>query len=90
MDEDRIKEIKSRKIVSLINESEEIVISGIGGRFPSSESLDEFADNLYNNIDMITEDVNGERWPKGKQFLSYNLLIVIELKISCFKQICME
>ena len=68
----RIKEIKSRKIVSLINESEEIVISGIGGRFPSSESLNEFADNLYNNIDMITEDVNGERWPKGKQFSSCN------------------
>ena len=72
MDEERIKEIKSRKIVSLINESEEIVISGIGGRFPSPESLDEFADNLYNNIDMITEDVNGERWPKGKQFSSCN------------------
>ena len=72
MDEERIKEIKSRKIVSLINESEEIVISGIGGRFPSLESLDEFADNLYNNIDMITEDVNGERWLKGKQFSSCN------------------
>ena len=67
MEEHKIQEIKSRKIVTLLTESEEIVISGIGGRFPSSENLDEFAHNLYNNIDMITEDQNEERWSKGKE-----------------------
>ncbi|KAH9490499.1 hypothetical protein DERF_016699 [Dermatophagoides farinae] len=40
---------------------DEIVISGIGGRYPESNSLDEFRDNLYNNVDMITSD--DRRWP---------------------------
>ncbi|KAF7493890.1 Fatty acid synthase [Sarcoptes scabiei] len=44
---------------TLVND--EIVISGIGGRYPESDSLDEFRDNLYNNVDMITSD--DRRWP---------------------------
>ncbi|XP_054160814.1 fatty acid synthase-like [Oppia nitens] len=39
----------------------DIVISGMSGRFPLSDNIDEFADNLYNGIDMITED--DTRWP---------------------------
>lgn len=42
---------------------DEIVISGIGGRYPESNSLDEFRDNLYNNVDMITSD--DRRWSTG-------------------------
>ena len=51
-------------IVSLLRNSEDIVISGVAGRFPESDTMDEFAANLFNNIDMITED--DRRWPKGK------------------------
>lgn len=43
--------------------TEDIVISGISGRFPESDNMDELADNLLNNIDMITED--DRRWPIG-------------------------
>jgi hypothetical protein len=43
--------------------SDEIVISGIGGRFPESDNLDEFAENLFANRDLITDDET--RWPKG-------------------------
>ena len=43
---------------------EDIVISGIGGRYPESDSTDEFADNLYNKVDMITLD--NRRWRQGK------------------------
>ena len=80
MDGKRIEEIRSREVVTLLNKSEEIVISGIGGRFPMSNGLDEFAENLYNNVDMITEDANEERWPKGirivyKLFISMIFLI---------------
>ena len=32
-----------------------IVISGIAGRFPNSRNLSEFAHNLYNKIDMVDE-----------------------------------
>jgi fatty acid synthase len=42
---------------------EEIVISGLSGRYPESDTVDEFAQNLYNNIDMINDDER--RWPKG-------------------------
>lgn len=43
--------------------TEEIVISGISGRFPESDTIDELRDNLFNNVDMITED--DRRWPLG-------------------------
>ncbi|XP_054161075.1 fatty acid synthase-like [Oppia nitens] len=33
----------------------------MSGRFPESDSTDEFADNLYNKVDMIT--VDDRRWP---------------------------
>ena len=43
--------------------SDDIVISGISGRFPCADNMDELRDNLLNNIDMVTED--GSRWPPG-------------------------
>jgi len=41
----------------------EIVISGATGRFPSSANLEEFKENLFNSVDMVTED--DKRWPVG-------------------------
>lgn len=41
----------------------EIVISGISGRFPSSNSITEFKDNLFNRVDMVTAD--DTRFPAG-------------------------
>jgi hypothetical protein len=43
---------------------EEIVISGISGRYPDAENIDELRDNLLNHVDMISEDER--RWPAGK------------------------
>lgn len=43
---------------------DDIVISGIGGRFPESENFDQLAANLLNSVDMITRD--DRRWPVGK------------------------
>ena len=42
---------------------EDIVISGVAGRFPESDNIDELRDNLYSNVDLITEDER--RWPLG-------------------------
>ncbi len=42
---------------------EEVVISGISGRFPDSDTVDEFADHLYAGRDMVTED--NRRWEPG-------------------------
>ncbi|XP_011313294.1 fatty acid synthase [Fopius arisanus] len=39
---------------------EEIVISGISGRFPESDNMKLFCDNLMNKVDLITDD--SRRW----------------------------
>jgi len=43
--------------------TEELVISGISGRLPESENMEEFGSNLFNGVDMITGD--GRRWTPG-------------------------
>jgi len=43
--------------------SEDIVISGIAGRFPEADSMDEFASKLFRGEDMVTCD--DRRWPVG-------------------------
>lgn len=48
------------KNVCEIVEDEEIVISGVSGRFPNSDNMTEFAYNLYNKIDMVDDDER--RW----------------------------
>ena len=44
--------------------NEDIVISGVSGRFAESDNIDELAKNLFDNVDMITED--DRRWPMGE------------------------
>jgi fatty acid synthase, animal type len=44
----------------LVDPEDEIVISGISGRFPNSDNLTEFAFNLYNKVDMVDDDER--RW----------------------------
>lgn len=42
---------------------DDLVISGISCRLPESENMEEFSDNLFNGVDMITDD--GRRWSPG-------------------------
>ncbi|XP_056432573.1 fatty acid synthase [Gadus chalcogrammus] len=42
---------------------EEVVIAGMSGRLPESENLEEFWHNLFNGVDMVTED--DRRWKPG-------------------------
>jgi len=44
---------------------EEIVISGIAGRFPESKNVEELKNNLLNKVDMITDD--DRRWKLGDE-----------------------
>lgn len=48
------------KKFSEIESDDDIVISGISGRFPNSDSILEFANNLYNKVDMVDDDER--RW----------------------------
>ncbi|XP_011066185.1 PREDICTED: fatty acid synthase-like [Acromyrmex echinatior] len=51
-----------------IDSSEEIVISGIAGRFPNSDNMNELKENLFNKIDLVSADHN--RWETGHAELS--------------------
>ncbi|GAB6031064.1 hypothetical protein CHUAL_007875 [Chamberlinius hualienensis] len=42
---------------------EDIVISGISGKFPEADNVQEYRDNLMNGVDMVTDD--DRRWPSG-------------------------
>jgi fatty acid synthase len=43
---------------------EDIVISGIAGCFPESENVYQLQDNLFNKVNMVTQD--NQRWKCGQ------------------------
>ena len=49
-----------------IDAEEEIVISGIAGRFPNSDNLKEFQENLFNKVDLGSSD--HRRWNNCNNF----------------------
>lgn len=46
------------------HDEDEIVISGISGRYPESENLDEFWENLLSGCELVSAD--DRRWPVCK------------------------
>ncbi|KAM6049680.1 fatty acid synthase isoform 2-T2 [Theristicus caerulescens] len=42
---------------------EDVVVAGIAGKLPESENLQEFWENLFNGVDMVTDD--DRRWKPG-------------------------
>ena len=52
----------------------DVVISGASGRFPASGDLEEFKENLFNSVDMVTED--DSRWPIGKFHFDFSLYFI--------------
>lgn len=56
---------------------EDIVIAGISGRLPESNNLEEFWQNLFNGVDMVTED--DRRWKPGAFILLKCTFLVIYL-----------
>lgn len=51
----------------------EVVISGISGRLPECENVEEFMDSLIKGIDLVTE--NSRRFKAGKKYLHKFLTI---------------
>ena len=47
----------------VLKETNEVVISGLSGRFPESNDVAEFRQHLINGDDMVTAD--GRRWEPG-------------------------
>lgn len=59
---DKSKVCYQRKI-AIDDPGEEIVISGIAGRYPESKNVKHLQENLFNKVDLITED--DRRWKLG-------------------------
>lgn len=55
--------------------SEDIVISGISGRLPESETVQEFMENLMAGKDLVTD--TERRWKRGEYLLVDNLYNVL-------------
>lgn len=49
---------------------EDVVVSGLSGRLPESENIEEFAKNLFDGVDTVTAD--DRRWPLGESPLPLN------------------
>ena len=49
-------------------EDHRVVISGIAGRFPNSDNVNEFQNNLLNQVDCTTTEHG--RWEYGKKKIS--------------------
>ena len=68
-----------RNVAKMINfGDDDIVVSGIAGRFPMSRNLNEFADNLYNKVNMVDDD-NSDRWGNVSDDLNYKFGKVSDL-----------
>ena len=50
-------------VSSSISKWPDVVVTGLGIKFPESDNLDEFEENLFNKVDMVTAD--SRRWPVG-------------------------
>lgn len=48
---------------------DDIVLTGISGRLPDSSSIEEFAKNLFEGVDLVTAD--DRRWQPGTYFFIF-------------------
>lgn len=64
--------------VKVSDPADEIVISGVSGRFPRSANVAEFGYNLYNKIDMVGDEET--RWKHVQENMPRRLGIVGNLE----------
>lgn len=67
------EDLRPRKLPE-VPPGDEIVISGIAGRFPESDNVKQLKENLMNKRDLITGD--DRRWKLGK-FRCYFFLPIV-------------
>ncbi|KAI4478248.1 hypothetical protein M0802_014570 [Mischocyttarus mexicanus] len=58
-------------------EDEALVISGISGKFPNTNSVDELMENFFNSVDCISE--NHTRWPKEQKQVPHCIGTILEI-----------
>ena len=63
LQQDRVPHVNGNGVHHFTND-DDIVISGLSGRLPESNNIEEFKDQLFAGVDLITDDER--RWPSGK------------------------
>lgn len=48
---------------------DDVVISGMSGRFPECDTIEEFREKLFSGVDLVKED--DSKWPKGEKSLNF-------------------
>lgn len=82
---DREIALKAGRRLVKCDPGDEIVISGFSGSFPNSDGLPQFADNLFNKVDLISDD--DRRWTIGKICLVIFLLLFYDCQLIKFQSI---
>lgn len=55
-------------------DDDDVVVTGLSGRLPESDSIEEFAEQLFAGVDLVTGD--GRRWAPGEhQFIYFHDLL---------------
>lgn len=62
---DREIALKAGRRLVKCDPGDEVVITGFSGSFPNSDGLLDFADKLFNKVDLISDD--DRRWTIGKR-----------------------
>lgn len=52
---------------------DDVVMTGLSGRLPESDSIEEFAQQLFAGVDLVTGD--GRRWTPGEVHYMYTFSI---------------
>lgn len=60
--------------------SQDVVVSGLSGRLPESDSIEEFRQHLLNGDDMVTDD--DRRWPPGECPLIKQGLVLVSIALT--------
>lgn len=55
--------VQDTQTIHMNNMVEDVVITGISGRLPESSNIEEFKQQLFDGIDLVTDDER--RWPSG-------------------------
>lgn len=64
--------------------NDEIVITGLSGRLPESNSIEEFKDQLFAGVDLVTAD--DRRWPTGQSKITLDVSLSLNLVLRhCFR-----
>lgn len=63
----------------------DVVLTGLSGRLPESESIEEFAQQLFDGVDLVTAD--GRRWTPG---MCTHLFLLLNAVIGNSATLCLR